>query len=162
MAGRRPKPTKLKVLEGNPGKRRLNEMEPTPETEIPTRPGWLAPEGKREWTRITRDLQRLGLLTVVDRAALATYCQWWAVFVAAQAVLSDPMRWTFTTANGYTQQVPEVGIAKLASSMMKSYLIEFGLTPASRSRLRVEMPKEQVDPFAEYLAMTGQRKSGNE
>lgn len=151
----------MKVLRGNPGKRRLNEGEPQPSAELPTRPEWLMPEGKREWTRVARELQSLGLLTKVDRAALASYCQWWAVFVAAQNVLKDPMRWTFTTANGYTQQVPEVGIAKMASSQVRAFLIEFGLTPASRSRLHVEGPKEK-DPFAEFLEKSGQMKAKNE
>lgn len=148
------------MIEGNPGKRRLNEGEPQPSRELPTRPAWLLPEAKREWTRVARELQRLGLLTTVDRAALASYCQWWARFVEAQKAL-DECGLVFVTANGYVQQRPEVGIAKTAASMMKSFLIEFGLTPASRSRLHVEGPKEK-DPFAEFLEQSGQRKSGNE
>lgn len=36
MAGRRPKPSHLKVVTGNPGKRKLNDKEPTPIREIPS------------------------------------------------------------------------------------------------------------------------------
>lgn len=157
MAGRRPKPTKLKIIQGNPGKRPLNPREPAPATDIPTRPGWLLPEAKREWSRIVPELHRLGLLTKVDRAALASYCQCWARLVEAQAVL-DREGLTFETSTGYIQQRPEVAMTHKLMALLKSFLIEFGLTPASRSRLRVESEKE-ADPFAEFLARSGQKAS---
>ena len=43
MAGRKPKPTALKKLEGNPGKRKLNTKEPVPEKGMPDCPKWLLP-----------------------------------------------------------------------------------------------------------------------
>jgi hypothetical protein len=46
MAGRRPKPTHLKVVTGNPGKRKLNDKEPTPAREIPS-PQRILPTGER-------------------------------------------------------------------------------------------------------------------
>jgi hypothetical protein len=46
MAGRRPKPTHLKVVTGNPGKRKLNDKEPTPAKEIPS-PQLILPTGVR-------------------------------------------------------------------------------------------------------------------
>ena len=46
--GRKPKPTALKVLEGNPGKRPLNENEPKPENKAPRCPSWLEQEAKNE------------------------------------------------------------------------------------------------------------------
>ena len=49
MAGRKPKPTSLKVLEGNPGKRQLNPNEPKPDASVPKCPAWLSKEAKREW-----------------------------------------------------------------------------------------------------------------
>ena len=39
--GRKPKPTGIKQLEGNPGKRKLNEREPKPEKKAPSCPKWL-------------------------------------------------------------------------------------------------------------------------
>ncbi|MGF0034338.1 hypothetical protein ACQRBN_15455 [Bariatricus sp. SGI.154] len=38
MAGRKPKPTAVKKLEGNPGKRKLNTKEPVPEKGMPICP----------------------------------------------------------------------------------------------------------------------------
>ena len=44
--GRKPKPTALKVLEGNPGKRPLNDHEPIPPKGELKCPSWLLPEAK--------------------------------------------------------------------------------------------------------------------
>ena len=74
MRGRRPKPTRLKVLTGNPGKRPLNPDEPKPERAIPECPAELGPVARREWDRLGKELASLGLLTNLDRAALAAYC----------------------------------------------------------------------------------------
>lgn len=71
MPGPPRKPTALKILQGNPGHQKLPRNEPKPTADFPTRPGWLEPEAKREWMRVCGELHRLGLLTVVDRAALA-------------------------------------------------------------------------------------------
>lgn len=67
--GRKPKPTAIKVLEGNPGKRPLNANEPKPEKKSPKCPSWLEPEAKKEWRRMAKVLERLGVLTEIDAAA---------------------------------------------------------------------------------------------
>jgi phage terminase small subunit len=54
--GRPPKPTALKVLEGNPGKRPLNQNEPKPEKKAPNCPSWLLPDAKKEWRRLSKEL----------------------------------------------------------------------------------------------------------
>ena len=82
MRGRKPKPTHLKVLEGNPGRRPINGAEPKPAGDLPTCPAHLGPSAKAEWKRLARDLNRIGLLTMADRAALAVYCQSWGRWMA--------------------------------------------------------------------------------
>ena len=52
MAGRKPKPTAVKKLEGNPGKRKLNTKEPVPAKGMPDCPEWLLPEAKKEQEHI--------------------------------------------------------------------------------------------------------------
>ena len=52
MAGRKPKPTALKKLEGNPGKRKLNTKEPIPAKGMLNCPEWLLPEAKKEWENL--------------------------------------------------------------------------------------------------------------
>ena len=84
MAGRRPKPTALKALQGNPGKRPLNRHEPQPGG-LPKCPKHLDGQARKEWKRISRELIACGLLTEVDRAALAAYCVAWSRWIDAEA-----------------------------------------------------------------------------
>ncbi len=66
MAGRRPKPTHLKVVTGNPGKRKLNDKEPSPAREIPSPPEHLTDWGKVAWGKLTVLLDSMGILTIAD------------------------------------------------------------------------------------------------
>ena len=76
--GRKPKPTNIKVLEGNPGKRKLNIYEPSPEKKAPECPDWLEDEAKAEWERLCEPMMKLGILSELDMAAFAVYCQAYA------------------------------------------------------------------------------------
>ena len=78
MAGRKPKPTAMKKLEGNPGKRKLNTKESVPAKGMPACPDWLMPEAKKEWERLAKLMNQMGVLTEVDMAAFAAYCQSYA------------------------------------------------------------------------------------
>lgn len=149
MAGPPPKPTNLRILQGNPGKRPLPKGEPQPRVVAMTCPRWLLPEGKREWRRVAPELKRMGLATVVDRTALSAYCQAYARWRQAEEILSREGL-VFETASGYLAPRPEVAIAQKSMQLMKGFLTEFGFTPASRTR--ISLPEQrQADPFAEFL-----------
>ena len=129
-----PQPTKLKLLKGNPGKRKLNEAEPTPETKAPDCPKWLTKVAKEEWDRVMPELLRLGLMSGLDRAALAGYCQSYANWRQAQTRIRR-FGMTFTTEKGYEGQRPEVAIAQRERQIMRQFAQEFGFTPSARSRV---------------------------
>jgi DNA modification methylase len=93
MRGRKPKPTRLKVITGNPGKRPLNHNEPRPEVEIPECPPELGPAAQREWQRLVGDLAAFRLLTNLDRAALAAYCGAYALWAEAMEAIQKFGRW---------------------------------------------------------------------
>ena len=136
--GNRPTPSAINKLRGNPGRRGRNKLEPKPCQGIDTRPAWLNPEAKREWARIVPELELIGLLTKVDRAILAIYCEIWGQFVDAVKA-------------GKPLNVP-------AMAQMRLYAVEMGLTPAARVKLQVERavpPPEDGDPWADYLAKEG-------
>ena len=76
--GRKPTPTAIKVLEGNPGKRPLNDREPKPAKKAPSCPKWLETDAKREWRRLSHKLEQLGILTEADMSVFASYCQAYA------------------------------------------------------------------------------------
>lgn len=132
--GRKPKPTALKVLEGNPGKRPLNEHEPVPLKAAIRCPAWLEPEAKKEWKRLALALEAMGILTTVDISAFAGYCQAYARWKEAEEFISKHGS-IFQTPSGYVRQVQQVSIAQQNLKIMQSFCSEFGLTPATRSRI---------------------------
>lgn len=149
--GRKPKPTVLKVLEGNPGKRPLNLNEPKPNKKAPRLPSWLEPEAKKEWRRMTKVLEQIGVLTEVDATAFAGYCQAYARWKEAEEFLSKHGT-IFKTPSGYIQQVPQVSIAQTYLKIMKDFCSEFGLTPSARSRINIGNNNvESDDPMEKLL-----------
>ncbi len=167
MAGRRPLPTNLKKLRGNPGKRKLNEAEPEVEQKPPEMPPDLPELAQKEWASIVPKLMQLHVLSDVDGKALAAYCFAYARWHEAEKeigrlgiIVDEPIMGgtaEYREIVGYKyKRNPAVTISHDALKLMKSYLIEFGLTPAARTRLRIERPK-QADPMDEYL----RRKASN-
>lgn len=146
MRGRKPTPTHLKVLRGNPGKRKINTKEPKPKPVAPKCPKWMGPVGRKEWRRVVPELERLGLLTVVDGAALEGYCRAYEQWVEAEKFMREHGT-IFKTEGGYIQQLPQVAIAQKYLQIVKSFCAEFGLTPSSRSRMNVtdEDDEDEMD-----------------
>lgn len=139
--GPQPKPTALKILEGNPGKRRLNEAEPVPPPAVKVRtpPRRLLPEAKREWKRLAQALVEMGVLTEVDWAAFAEMCQCYAYYLAADAEITKGggagAYMMQVTENGYASKHPLLSIRQQHLDAWRRALQDFGLTPASRSRI---------------------------
>lgn len=102
MAGRRPKPTHLKVVTGNPGKRKLNDKEPQPAKEIPSPPAHLSDWGKVAWGRLTVLLDGMGILTVADSLALERLCDIYADILQLRLTIADEGRtYTVQTEGGF-------------------------------------------------------------
>ena len=137
MRGRKPTPTRLKIIAGNPGKRPLNQHEPRPELAIPDCPVALGPVARAEWDRLAQELSSLRLLTNLDRAALASYCGAYALWVEAMEAIQKYGAMV-KSPSGYPIQSPYVAIANRQSELMMRFATEFGFTPASRSRIRTE------------------------
>ena len=113
MPGPPRKPTALKVAEGNPGKRRLNEPELLMEPEAPEPPIWLEAGGRVIWDGLVPDLVRLGLLQKVDQIQLANLCDACSIMIVARAAmvaLPIEAQMLVKTPNGSIQQNPLIGI----------------------------------------------------
>ncbi len=141
-AGRKPKPTAVKKLEGNPGKRKLNTNEPMPGKGMPDCPKWLLPLAKEEWERLCEKLNQMGVLTEVDRAAFAAYCQSYARWKEAQDHINSEGA-TYETENGMQRPNPWVAICNTEQRLMMQAASEFGLTPSARSRIMAATAKDE-------------------
>lgn len=165
-SGRRPLPSNVKKLRGNPGKRKLNDAEPQPPAGEPDMPAGLCKIAAAEWKAIVPELAQLGVLTKIDGKALAAYCHAFARWMAAQEevdrlglVLDEPIMGgppEDREVVGYKhKRNPAVSIEHEALKIMKSFLVEFGMTPSSRSRIRIEKADQPEDPLEALLHRHG-------
>jgi P27 family predicted phage terminase small subunit len=149
MKGRKPQPSALRVLRGNPGRRPLPPDEPTPEPTVNAAPPeWLDEEAKAEWHRLAPMLERLGVLTESDTGALTAYCEAWATWKGATQKIRQ-FGMVIKGRNEIPMQSPYVRIAHNALIQMRGLLVEFGLTPSSRARVHaVKKPDAPVSKWA--------------
>lgn len=126
---------------------------PQPETKIPPCPEGLSDTARDEWHRITKLLKKLGLVTELDRVALAMYCQAWATWVEAQAEIAKTGK-VVKSPSGYPILNPWLSVANAAYKQMQTLLSEFGFSPAARSRIIVadKPPVTQNDQWKGLLA----------
>lgn len=141
MRGRRPKPTRIKALTGNPGKRPLNPHEPRPLSALPECPAELSPLARAEWMRLTVELAKLNLVTEIDRGPLAAYCGAYALWAEAMEQIQK-YGTMVKSPTGYPIQSPYLAIANRQAEIMLRVAAEFGFTPASRSRISAPPPEQ--------------------
>jgi len=111
---------------------------------------------KTEWKRMVHILYDAGLMTDVDRAALAAYCQAYGRWVKAEQQVTKHGMTTFT-AHGTLTVSPYVRIARQAMDDMRKLTIEFGMTPSSRSRVTA-VDMEQMTLAEVLFQKTGAAK----
>jgi hypothetical protein len=129
-SGRRPKPTSLKVLQGNAGKRPLNDAEPKPEGEV-VRPAFLTAGAVAVWEKEAPVCLAMGTLTAADVRAFAAMCELCARFQA----------------NAAREEPSDAAMVNMANSL-KAYFDFFGMTPSGRSRIRIPKAKEPESKWA--------------
>ena len=132
--GPRPKPTRLKQLSGNPGKRKLNASEARLVRSMPSCPKHLIAEARQEWRRVATLLYDAGLLTLIDRGLLAALCQAYGRSVRAERDLTKHGSVTYTI-HGTLKQSPYAVVARDAAEQYRKLAVEFGMSPSSRSRV---------------------------
>jgi len=152
MRGRKPKPTAVKELEGNPGGRALNEAEPQPPAfDSQAVPPELedSPAATAEWRRLAPMLQQCRQITEADRAALIALCLEWARYLKATKEVAR-LGMVIKAPSGYPMPNPYLSIATKALSGCNRLWPELGLTPSSRSRVKTEGPGPGGDAFNEF------------
>lgn len=150
--GPKPLPANVHLLRGNASKKPLASLLDDvvrPDVEVPDAPAHLAGAALDEWNRITPYLLQLGLISQIDRAALTGYCDAWGEYVwaceriqalnAADDTGERGRIWD--TPSGYKQISVTQQIRNRALDQMKQFLAEFGMTPASRSRVTASDPQ---------------------
>lgn len=99
---------------------------------------------------MSRELHKLGLLTTLDKTVFAIYCQSWSAWVQAVKKLSEtgPL---IKSPSGYPIQNPYLAVKNKAEDQMMKSLTELGMSPSSRTRIKVQ-PNKEKDQFEEFLS----------
>jgi P27 family predicted phage terminase small subunit len=148
MRGRKPKPTTLRLLQGNARQKPLAAT-PQPPATLLECPSHLHGEARKKWKILAPQLYELGLLTELDHAALEMLCWSWSVLIkAGERLAAEGL--TVVDRNGVTRVSPWVKIECEAQKQLRALCAEFGMTPSSRSRVHA-VPPPSPDPFEELL-----------
>jgi len=118
----------------------------------------LSNDARTEWKRVAPILYKLGLLTDIDRTALAGYCESYSLWKACHRIMQKE---GFTTTvhqknrNGeevgtYIQKRPEVEIADKALSKIRDFCNDFGMNPSSRGKMTLP-GEEENDKVVDML-----------
>jgi phage terminase small subunit len=171
MSGPPPKPTELKRLAGNPGKRPLNAAEPKPAASTARAPRGLGKEGGKFWRRYARALAGLKILTELDEPALQMAAEHYEIAVraahelreliplanlAGEAVLVDGQQvmvergLLIRDRDGNLRKHPLLQVLRDNSMALKGYLTEMGMTPAARSKIKLQ-EEEQISMYDELF-----------
>jgi P27 family predicted phage terminase small subunit len=134
---RPPKPTSLKLVTGNPGKRALDKGEPDPDYLVDlTPPAHLSAEAAAVWSEVAPKLRKARLLTEVDTVQLEMLCVSVANYRTATAQVGDRMVYT-NPGNGAKSTSPWAIIQSMAFKQVSACLTKFGMSPADRARVTV-------------------------
>lgn len=156
-SGRRPKPTALKVLQGNPGKRKLNQGEPKPPEGEVTVPETLSGVAKVVWGELAPVALAMGTLTTADVAAFGTLCELEATRREASAEkdrkgFSPFLLTTMVDSAGNEhqniKQHPAITLERNTAAALRPYYEKFGLEPVGRARISVPKRDEPVSKWA--------------
>jgi P27 family predicted phage terminase small subunit len=141
-------PDNVRELRGNPGGRPAPQRV-TASPSVPDIPEWLDAEAVAEWDRVVPELNRLGVLSAVDRATLATYCAAWSRWKAAEMLLqADDLVAERRAGNGPAKH-PAWQVWREAATTVAALAKELFLTPSSR--LRSVKPGDDDGPEDDIL-----------
>jgi P27 family predicted phage terminase small subunit len=152
MKGRKPTPPPLKLLNGNPGKRPI-EQEPEspllPADDSP--PEWLHPDAQGFYREIVGLVNSMKVGTEADRLGIVALAQSLAEVKIAHEQMNRYGRVIKDKSGGATRNPYAVHAAQFIG-FVRQFITEYGLTPCSRARLIAKAEGGEEDPFSKYMS----------
>jgi hypothetical protein len=139
-SGRRPQPTALTLLRGNPSKKRLNRQEPRPPEGEVQKPKGLTRGAGEVWDELAPICLSMGTLTVADVRPFVMLCELEASVMRARRWKANPEK----LADG-------LKLEKDLAPIIRPYYALFGLEPVSRARIQV--PKTDEAPVSKWAGV---------
>jgi len=143
MRGRRPSPGVLKIARNS--RRPLNPDIPSSPLlkRMPAAPGFLDDEGKRAWKAEGRRFIKAGLLTALDLTMFGTYCIWFSKRDVASRAVNQSGLVVKAGGVGNPYINPYMSVISMCSKAMHQIEVEFGLSPASREKVKSLNPAQR-------------------
>ena len=115
----------------------------------PLCPHWLDADAKAKWNELVPKLEQMGVLTLIDQDAVARYCHLWVRWRAAEDFIKKHGEmYPLKDDKGRTKCVqawPQVATANKLAQQLTRLEQEFGLTPAARTRIHIQVPVTHID-----------------
>lgn len=153
MAGRRPTPTDLKVITGNPGKRPLNKKEPKAKEGYPAIPKHFNKQTKEVFLWVCDMVNDMGLLTITDGIAIGQLAKCYIEILECDKIIEkygQIQEVLSTQGELVLKSNPAVAQRADADRRLKGWMIEYGLTKASSSKVSVN-GKEEKNELDKYF-----------
>lgn len=141
------KPTALKLIEGNKGKRALSKNEPDPEyLNNLSAPEFLSADAAAVWDEIVPNLRQARMLTKVDVPMLAMGCNAIAQYRAAakqvgadlvKAKMVAPLEGDGPAVPTGEHVNPWLIVQSMSFKQAMAVFVQFGMSPAARTRVAV-------------------------
>jgi hypothetical protein len=150
LRGPQPKPTRIRQLEGNRGRRPMPANEPQYAAGLPVRPVGMSAGARKIWDDLVNEMAASGVLRTVDAMALQQLCEDQAMLNELRKGLAAMTREIATKAREKKLELPGGPLVQLTRTIegrrtlrsireLSVQIIvqrrEFGLTPASNSRV---------------------------
>ena len=158
MKGRKSIPSRIIQLRGGTAHthKKPRDQEPQPEEKMPKCPKHLDDMARKEWRRAGKILQSIGLMTELDMAVLAGYCDAFSQWGEATEKVHETGL-VYKKKDGSPALNPYLKVAKEAYERMMRAAVLLGLSPSSRVNLKVENPKP-ASKAEKFMARKGVMK----
>lgn len=145
----------MKLLRGNPGKRKPNENEVRPPSGEVVKPSRLSPGGSVVWDELAPICIQMGTLTAADVRVFGSMCELQSTMLETSAAKDGRALFTLEKYDQDDDDSPMViqidAILKLereTAIALRPYYALFGLEPVSRARISV--PKKAEAPVSKW------------
>jgi len=154
MPGPKPKPTALKLVEGNRGHQKLPANEPKPRPITPEKPPYLGKIAAKRWDALLPELETAGVLTVVDGDILACYCTAYQDVCELTKDVAEHGRTYGIGTNGAQSTRPEAVLLQKAKDDLRRFGAELGIGAASRTKVEVKKADGGPKAIEQVLSKT--------
>jgi len=143
MKGRKPEPTHLKLLKGNPGKRAINHNEPNPPSEEPSMPEELDADGRKHWKFLVEKQSEMGTLAACHKGIMFAACLAYSVAVKSARKFNEFDGLVVLRENnpkGVTRLIKNPIVSQMmeAAGNLARFEAQPGLDPTSRTKIQVD------------------------